>query len=357
MKLQTELLVLVGALALAHSAMSGPVSGLTDFTAGTPARASEVNGNFAAVKTAVDDNDSRIGTLLTRLATLEASMTALQAENSMLKSTVQTQGSTIATLQSQVSNVAQLNGVVSLTSSNGVPTVRFSNVNVQVVNGQGITDSVTGTGNLIVGYDEARTIGRPHCSFGFNRTDSSPVTTEEHCRNGNGIWALNHKSGSHNLIVGSRHNYSRVGGTLFGILNSVTEDYSTVAGGFENHAGGSATFVGGGFRNFATGTAASILGGEENRATGADATVSGGRWNVASGAAASISGGRSNNAVGNRASISGGVANHASGVESSIGGGESNRAEGVASSVSGGLNDTASGEHDWRAGDTVSSDQ
>src|SRR5881296_3886733 len=42
---------------------AGPVGPLTTFTAGTPAKASEVNGNFSAVKTAVDDNASRITTL------------------------------------------------------------------------------------------------------------------------------------------------------------------------------------------------------------------------------------------------------------------------------------------------------
>lgn len=39
------------------------VTELNTFTAGTPARAAEVNGNFAAVKTAVDDNHARITAL------------------------------------------------------------------------------------------------------------------------------------------------------------------------------------------------------------------------------------------------------------------------------------------------------
>ncbi len=41
-------------------AMAGPVNVPNDFTAGTPARAAEVNGNFSAIETAVNDNDSRI---------------------------------------------------------------------------------------------------------------------------------------------------------------------------------------------------------------------------------------------------------------------------------------------------------
>jgi hypothetical protein len=39
---------------------AGNVVGLTPFTSGTTAKASEVNGNFDAVKTAVDDNYSRL---------------------------------------------------------------------------------------------------------------------------------------------------------------------------------------------------------------------------------------------------------------------------------------------------------
>jgi hypothetical protein len=50
-------------LALVSSAgavLAGSVTGLTSFTTGTPAKATEVNDNFTAVKTAVDDNYSRV---------------------------------------------------------------------------------------------------------------------------------------------------------------------------------------------------------------------------------------------------------------------------------------------------------
>lgn len=49
----------------AGSAFAGPVNIPTTFTSGTPAVASEVNGNFTAVKSAVDDNNTRINTNLT----------------------------------------------------------------------------------------------------------------------------------------------------------------------------------------------------------------------------------------------------------------------------------------------------
>lgn len=63
MKRATVLASLISCLLGLQSATAGEVTGLVNFTAGTPARAAEVNGNFNAVKTAVDDNHARIGAL------------------------------------------------------------------------------------------------------------------------------------------------------------------------------------------------------------------------------------------------------------------------------------------------------
>src|SRR5258706_8350844 len=63
--MKTKLKVLTTALLLcvSEAGHAGPVAPLTTFAAGTQAKASEVNGNFNAVKTAVDDNAGRIGAL------------------------------------------------------------------------------------------------------------------------------------------------------------------------------------------------------------------------------------------------------------------------------------------------------
>src|SRR5207237_4833363 len=77
-----------------------------------------------------------------------------------------------------------------------VRTVRFTNVNVQLVNGTGATQTVNGRGNLIIGYNEFR--------GGANDDD---------------------RRGSHNLVIGPRNNYTAKawGGQVVG-------DYNTISG-------------------------------------------------------------------------------------------------------------------------------
>lgn len=78
-------IALMSLLSFALPAAAGPVNGLTSFTAGTPARAAEVNGNFTAVKTAVDDNHTRIGTI--EGVNAAARITALEGANAAARLT------------------------------------------------------------------------------------------------------------------------------------------------------------------------------------------------------------------------------------------------------------------------------
>ncbi len=223
------------------------------------------------VKTEIDNE--KLNAILSRLDALETKVTTLETENVNLKSRVSTLENSLNTLTTlvntlktkldlitvtQVINLDNLNTTVNNNSTNiatnthelndsdgrlqyfndllsariasvetktadmsivnlnyeGVnyKTVRFSHVNVQIVNGTGATDREsegftigTGLGNLIIGYNEKST-GLTH----DNRT------------------------GYHNLIVGTLNNYTSYGSVVFGSTNKVNSKYSSITGGYDN---------------------------------------------------------------------------------------------------------------------------
>ncbi len=233
----------------------------------------------------------------------------------------------------------------------------FDSMNVYIRNGTGATDSkVNGLGNLIVGYNEERGSG-------------------------------DDRSGSHNIVVGSRQNYSYYGGLVAGYWSTISAPYASVSGGAGNTASEQWASVSGGYSNRATGFHSSVSGGRYNTASGQyssvsggggvnytegnvafgdytailggygniagdqdkidhsigqKATVSGGNNNIASGFCASVSGGYTNTASGGVASVGGGTGNTASEGAASVSGGSDNTASGTNSSISGGNHNTAS---------------
>ena len=269
----------------------------------------------------------------------------------------------IVQLETQLAQVTALLENVSRQGND----ITFSGVNVHIVDGSGGTaGTVNGLGNLIVGYNETRNDG----------TDN--------------------RTGSHNIVVGSRHNYSSFGGLLAGRWNTISGAYASVSGGNNNTASEQAASVSGGDSNIASGGYSSVSGGRYNEASGeysfvggggyttdADgnkafghysavlggrsnltgdpdlidhtfaqsATVSGGTGNTATAPGASVSGGLINTASGSQATVSGGENNTASNASASVSGGWSNTASGHYSSVSGGSSESATGGDDWRAGD------
>jgi hypothetical protein len=142
--------------------------------------------------------------------------------------------------------------------------------------GEPIPDCPNGLGNLIVGYNEPR-------GGGDDR-----------------------RTGSHNVVVGERHNFSRFGGLVVGTSNEIRGDFAVVSGGQLNVASGMSSSVSGGRRNVASGNVASVSGGHLHVASGDGAAISGGQLNVASGSTAAVSGGEFNRARGLRASVGGG---------------------------------------------------
>lgn len=105
---------------------------------------------------------------------------------------------------------------------------------------------------------------------------------------------------------------------------AATGDYSTVSGGYLNHADGNYSSVSGGSKNYAKGENASISGGEDNEAWGDASSVSGGGQNKATGKGASVAGGAQNQAGGDFATVSGGTGNKAFGYGSIVIGGTGN---------------------------------
>ena len=228
--------------------------------------------------------------------------------------------------------------LVDLPDGNGgtVRTLRIEGVNVQIVNGLGATNgapmspnsldpattTVDGTGNLIIGYNEAQT-------------------------------GTELRTGSHNLIVGHQNAYESFGGIVAGGACRIATPYSSVTGGRFNLAEANYASVSGGRFNTASGAHSCVTGGELNNAVGARSAVGGGSLNVAGGEAASVSGGDENMASGRFAAVSGGSENEASGEGSCVTGGQLNAAFGLYGMVSGGSANITVGDRNWRGGECL----
>jgi hypothetical protein len=80
MKLKVTVLAVLASCSFGV-ATAGEVTGMTTFSSGSKAVASQVNGNFNAVKTAVDNNNSRLGTVEGEVVLLD---TQAQADRARL---------------------------------------------------------------------------------------------------------------------------------------------------------------------------------------------------------------------------------------------------------------------------------
>ena len=253
-----------------------------------------IAGPSRAVTSPSADGDCRRGETLTTLATqsdvaaLQAKVGALEAENERLDARVDTLETENATLPTAVGTLQDKLSAVSFdaTGLNGLPTLKISGANLQLVNGAGVTDTLNGLGNLFIGYDE--------------HTGS--------------------QTGSHTLVLGTGHVFTSFGGLAGGQDNTLGEPYpaafgrantasghaSSVSGGYGNTASGFHSAIGGGQNSSATASYASVVGGYANLASWPWATVSSGKSNVASGYFSSVSGGGKNTAIGDYSSILGG---------------------------------------------------
>lgn len=251
--------------------------------------------------------------LVQQVRQLQTGVAALQAEVAALR--VQ-----LSNLQSPPASLNAIAPYVSLQTIDGNPTVRFTGANVQIVNGAGLTVAANGLGNLIVGYGEPRTNGPNSCSLGVF-LDTTALDDQASCEGHGFTWALNHRTGSHYLVLGTGANYSQAGGIVGGVDGGSNNLFASAIAGFGNTASGTSSLVMAGQSNHTTGNSAAVVGGVANVASGGEASICGGGFNAAQGFTSVVGGGSSNTAAGNFASVSGGASNSAAGAASSVLGG------------------------------------
>ena len=102
---------------------AGDVTGLKTFSAGAPAKASEVNANFTAVKTAVDDNNDQAENNYTEITDAKSRITALESARPGVAWSQRGSGGTIATTSAKLQSIilkAPTSGYAIVTASGSV---------------------------------------------------------------------------------------------------------------------------------------------------------------------------------------------------------------------------------------------
>jgi len=201
----------------------------------------------------------------------------------------------------------------------GNPIGTSINRNIYVDNGLFTTELDFGT-DVFTG--DARwlqiSVKCPHdAMFSWKLNPRQPITPAPYALNANtalGIPGLYTQMNefSPNIIGGYSGNLVNVGiigatiggGGYEGYPNSVTNDWGTVSGGYDNQANWQAT-VSGGTQNTASGDSSTIGGGTFNTASGSDSTIGGGNNNIASGYNSTIPGGQNNRTQGNNSFAAG----------------------------------------------------
>ncbi|MCK6512523.1 hypothetical protein L6R29_21550 [Myxococcota bacterium] len=163
-----------------------------------------------------------------------------------------------------------------LTLDDSAQTITLEKANVRVVNGTNKTDQTNNLGNLILGYNE------------------DGGTTKI-------------RTGSHNLILGTEHSYTRHSSILSGIKHTVNAAYASAIGGSSNTITSNALYsvaIAGQNNTFASsGTAlyAASLGGEDNKINSNYAAAVAGQNNSNTGTHAAAVAGQNNSNTGTHA--------------------------------------------------------
>lgn len=244
------------------------------FSSGETASAASVNENFQALATAVDNLEQKFGDLDTQVTDNDSRLTTIEDSDLLAR-------------EDFVVDLDQYLEVHSTSPADTAvhgPILRLTGANFQVINAAQDQTTPDGTGNIVIGFAEARSFGGRLCSDGLYETQSECETNGE-------IWSYSHNSGSHNIVGGEEPAYAQTGGLVVGVRNGINKTGATITAGTKNIATGNYASVTGGRNNTASGSSAVVSGGDGNTASGFDASVSGGELNTADGEDSSISGG------------------------------------------------------------------
>jgi len=216
------------AVLFAVSGMSyaGQVGPLTTFVANTPAKASEVNGNFSAVSAAVNDNDTRITALQTTVSsgTFTPPGSVTLTGNITLPQTTQTTGILFKGTAPFIHNFGTRDIFIGVNAGNLAPTNTGTD-NTAI--GQSAMNGITnGTSNTAIGVDAliSNTGGSNNTAIGvstlaLNSTGNNNTSSGANAMNSNTTGTGNTVAGFNALF----HNTSGNNNTAMGpnaLLNS-----------------------------------------------------------------------------------------------------------------------------------------
>ena len=151
-----------------------------------------MTGNASAARPSLSGLQQQIDELTLIVKGLQEELTKTRAE--------------LANVQSNT--VLGLNGKLKLENVNGQDTALFEGVNVQLINGAGMTAAMNGVGNLIIGYN----------------VDSSGLAS---------------RIGSHNIILGDEESYPDTEKLITGYIDSNYDLLLSVAGNMDTVVGSS----------------------------------------------------------------------------------------------------------------------
>lgn len=243
-----------------------------------------LEGEVAELQAASDALMAENDALAARLAALEQAVAATDLEVvterlADVEADVASNTSGLAATMSDLTGVEAKTAALSATTMDGYPALVVSGVNLYVTDGSGATDSGTGVGNLVLGYNET---GDGVCSGGTDDGRNAgglwfDCTT---CESGGGTCESVTRTGSHNLVLGTAHaytghssvvaglahqSYGDYAGHLGGMDNIVSDRFAVSSGGWNNQVNGEASVVLAGYGHVADAGQVSILGG--NRVT------------------------------------------------------------------------------------------